>query len=118
MAVGNFRNPYVWNLAVAVAGVYLEQATVGFPLTNKASQSKIVTVGLNTGKTGLGLTLLPPKVIDWWSWEYACWPTLAEFEGRNDLPLLFQLDGIRAAEFFYDELYGRLVTLGKVPPQP
>ena len=107
------RNPYVWNLAVAVAGVFLKQATVGFPLTNKASQSKIVTVGLNTGKTGLGLTLLPPKVIDWWSWEYVCWPLLAELETRSDLP--FQASGVQVAEYLYDLLYDRLVALGKVP---
>lgn len=109
------RNPYVWNQAVAVAGVYLNQANVQFPNSSRSSQSRFALVTRNSDKTGLGLSLLPPLVIDWWSWEYACWPQLVELRGAV-LPTSLTQDGVKMAEYVYDLLYVRLVALGRVPP--
>jgi len=109
------RNPYIWNLSASCAGVYLKQAQVWFPQASTARQSKLVYVGLLPGRTGLGLVLsnLP---IDWWTWEYVCWPQLVELEGRNDLSSLYATNGVKMAEFLYPLLYDRLATLGRVPP--
>lgn len=109
------RNPYVWNQAVAVAGVYLKQGYVQFPNSSRSSQSRFALVTRNADKTGLGLNLLPPLVIDWWSWENACWPLLDELRDAV-LPTELTKDGLKMAEYAYDLLYPRLVALGRVPP--
>lgn len=109
------RNPYVWNLSAAVAAVFLKQAYVGFPLTNPSSPSKLVTISPNAGKTGLGLNLVSPLGVDYWTWEYVGWPMLVELNGRTDLPSLYAANGVKMAEYLYPLLYSRLATLGKVP---
>jgi len=104
-------------MAVAVAAVFLKQASVWFPLVNKSAPSTIVNISRNTAQAGLGLSLPSLLTIDWWSWEYVCWPLLAEIEGRTDLPAVYA-NGIRLAEYLYPLLYSRLAALGKVPAQP
>lgn len=111
----NQRDPYVWNLAVACAGVFLKQADVGFPLTSRSTQSKIVVISKYADKTGLGLTLMPPLTTDWWSWENACYPLLVELQGRTDLTSQYGTNGLLLAEYLYDLLYSRLVALGRLP---
>lgn len=111
----NDRNPYVWNLAVSVAGVHLKQANVQFPNSSRSSQSRFALVTRNSVSTGLGLTLLPPLVVDWWSWENACYPQLLELQTAV-LPTELTTDGVKMAEYAYDLLYVRLVALDKVPP--
>lgn len=69
----------------------------------------------NSVSTGLGLVLLPPLVIDWWSWEYACYPQLVELRTAT-LPTELTSNGVKMAEYVYDLLYVRLVALGRVPP--
>lgn len=116
MTTNTNRLPYVWNMAVAVAAVFLKQASVWFPLVNTAGPSKVVNINRNTDAAGFGLNLISTLSVDYWSWEYVCWPLLVELESRRDLTALYNTNGIKLAEYLYPLLYNRLAALGKVPP--
>ena len=110
------RNPYVWTMSVAVAAVFLKQASVWFPMVNTAGPSKVVKINRNTDTTGQVQQLVTETLsVDWWSWEYICWPMMVELNGRSDLLALYGRNGLALAEYLYPLLYSRLAAQGKVP---
>ena len=110
------KNSSIWNMAVAIAGVYFQQVNVDFPMQNRSGPSKVVQISQAAGATGFGLPLMAAIQVDSYSWEYACIPVLEETLDNTALRAQYRTDAVGLANYLYDMLYARLVELGRVLP--